>query len=200
MHHPMTDHQNKDWQQKMDYIKSNYNIISTAIFVLAIVVAHIFSTNNYDWTKNTISDLGSQGYDKKLIMQFGFLAFGLTLSAGILANDLIWRTTPFLIYGLCVGLTGIFCTKPFFPQDNYSVTQASIHSASAQIAGAAFTFGIVLQLFYSTAKSEKWIHFVFFILVVGLSASFGLLKNYQGIAQRLLYLISFIWLIKFYKP
>lgn len=196
----MTDHQNKDWQQKMDYIKSNYNIISTAILVLAIVVAHIFSSNNYDWTKNTISDLGSQGYDKKLIIQFGFLAFGLTLSAGILANDLIWRTTPILIYGLCVGLTSIFCTKPFFPQDNYSVTQASIHSASAQIAGASFTFGIVLQLFYSTAKSEKWIHFVFFILVVGLSASFGLLKNYQGIAQRLLYLISFIWLIKFYKP
>lgn len=200
MRHPMTDHQNKDWQQKMDYIKSNYNIISTAIFVLAILVAHIFSTNNYDWTKNTISDLGSQGYDKKLIMQFGFLAFGMTLSAGILANGMKWRTTPILIYGLCVGLTGIFCTKPFFPQDNYSATQASIHSALAQIAGAAFTFGIVLQLFYSSDKSEKWIHFMFFILVVGLSASFGLLKNYQGIAQRLLYLISFIWLIKFYKP
>jgi hypothetical membrane protein len=107
----MTDQQHKDQQPKMDYIKSNYNIISTALFVLAIVVAHIFSTNNYDWTKNTISELGSQGYDRKLIMQFGFLAFGLTLSAGILANDLTWRTTPILIYGLCVGLTGIFCTN-----------------------------------------------------------------------------------------
>jgi hypothetical membrane protein len=133
----------------MDFLKSNYNIISTALFVLAIVVAHIFSTNNYDWTKNTISDLGSQGYDRKLIMQFGFLAFGLTLSAGILANGLTWRTTPILIYGLCVGLTGIFCTKPFFNLDNYSVSQATIHSALAQIAGATFTFGILLQLFYS---------------------------------------------------
>lgn len=95
----------------MDYIKSNYNIISTALFILAIVVAHIFSTNNYDWTKNTISDLGSQGYDRKLIMQLGFLAFGLTISAGILANGLTWRTTPILIYGLCVGLTGNFLHK-----------------------------------------------------------------------------------------
>ena len=165
----------------MDYIKSNYNIISTALFLLAIVVAHIFSTNNYDWTKNTISDLGSQ------------------LSTGILANGLTWRTTPILIYGLCVGLTGIFCTKPFFNLDNYSATQATIHSALAQIAGVTFTLGILLQLFYSADKSEKWIHFVFFILVVGFSASFGLVKNYQGIAQRLLYLTSFIWLIKFYK-
>jgi hypothetical membrane protein len=168
--------------------------------VLAIVVSHIFSTNNYDWTKNTISDLGSQGYDRKLIMQFGFLTFGLILSTGIIANGLTWRTTPILIYGLCVGLTGVFCTKPFFNFDNYSATHATIHSTFAQIAGATFTLGILLQLFYSVGKSEKWIHFTFFIFVVGFSACFGLTKNYQGIAQRLLYLTSFIWLIKFYKP
>jgi Protein of unknown function (DUF998) len=184
----------------MDFFKSNYNIISTALFVLAIVVAHIFSTNNYDWAKNTISDLGAQGYDRKIIMQFGFLAFGLVLSVGILANGLTWRTAPILIYALCVGLTGIFCTKPFLNIDNYSASQAAIHSALAQLAGAAFTLGIFLQLFYTTDKSEKWIHFFFFILVIGFSASFGLVKNYQGIAQRLLYLTSFIWLIKFYKP
>jgi hypothetical protein len=184
----------------MDYLKANYNIISTALFVFAIVVAHIFSTNNYDWTKNTISDLGSQGYDRKLIMQFGFLGFGLILSAGILTNGLLWRTTPILIYGLCVGLTGIFCTKPFSSLDNFSPIQSTIHSTLAQIAGATFTLGILVQLFYSANKSEKWIHFVFFILVLAFSASFGLTKNYQGIAQRLLYLTSFIWLIKYYKP
>jgi hypothetical protein len=184
----------------MDYIKANYNIISTALFVLAIVFAHIFSTNNYDWTKNTISDLGSQGYDRKLIMQFGFLAFGLILSAGILINGLSWRTTPILIYGLCVGLTGIFCTKPFFHLDNYSVSQATIHSALAQIAGITFTLGILIQLFYTDDKTEKWIHIAFFVLVVAFSASFGLTKNYQGIAQRLLYITSFVWLIKYYKP
>ena len=184
----------------MDYIKSNYNIISTALFVLAIVVAHFFSTNNYNWTKNTISDLGSQGYDRKLIMQFGFLVFGLTLSVGILTNGLTWRTTPILVYGLCVGLTGIFCTKPFFNLYNYSATQATIHSALAQIAGATFSLGILLQLFYSADKSEKWTHFIFFILVVGLSASFGLVKNYQGIAQRFLYFTSLLWLTKYFKP
>lgn len=184
----------------MDFFKGNYNSISVTIFVLAIVVAHIFSTNNYDWTKNTISDLGSQGYDRNLIMQVGFVVFGLTLSAGILLKGLTWRTTPILIYALCVGLTGIFCTKPFFNSNNYSVSQAAVHSALAQIAGAAFTIGILIQLFYSADKTGKWIHFSFFMLVAGFSASFGLLKNYQGIAQRLLYLTSFIWLIKFYKP
>ena len=56
----------------MEFFKSNYHIASTALFVVFIIVAHIFSTDNYDWTKNTISDLGSQVYDRKLIMQIGF--------------------------------------------------------------------------------------------------------------------------------
>ncbi len=184
----------------MDFLKVNYKIISITIFALAILVAHISSTNNYDWTKNTISDLGSQGYQRKYIMQIGFLMFGLTLSAGIIANGLNGRTILILIYGLCIGLTGVFCTKPFFSSENYSVIQATIHSALAQTAGAVFTLGILAQLFYSQDKSERLMHFTFFILVMGLSASFGLMKNYQGIIQRLLYLSSFIWLIKFYKP
>ena len=184
----------------MDILKSNYNIISPLLFVVFILVAHVFSTDNYDWTKNTISDLGAQGYEKKLIMQIGFLAFGLTLSIGLFLNGLTWRTTPILIYGLCVALTGIFCTKPFVDLDTYSTTQSTLHSTFAQIAGVTFSVGILTQIFFTTDNNLKYIHISFFILVIGLSATFGLLKNYQGIAQRLLYLTSFIWLVKYYKP
>lgn len=184
----------------MEFLKNNYNTISTLFFVIVILIAHIFSTNNYDWTKNTISDLGSQGYDKKMIMQFGFLFFGVILTIGILLNGFTLRNSPILIYGLCVGLTGIFCTKPFFVVENYSPFQASIHSGLAQIAGMTFSIGILVQIFFTSNNNEKLIHLLFFILVIGFSLSFGLTKNYQGIAQRLLYLTSFIWLIKFYKP
>ena len=184
----------------MELFKTNYNIISTILFVVFIIVAHIFSTDNYDWTKNTISDLGAQGYDRKLIMQIGFLTFGLTLSIGIFLNGLSLRTSPILIYGLCVGLTGIFCTKPFFDINTYSTTQTTLHSTFAQIAGVTFSVGILTQIFFTADKNLKYIHIAFFIFVIGLSATFGLLKNYQGIAQRLLYLTSFLWLIKYYKP
>jgi len=184
----------------MEFLKSNYNIISTTLFVVFIIVAHIFSTENYDWTKNTISDLGAQGYHRKLIMQIGFLAFGLTLAIGIFLNGLSWRTSPILVYGLCVALTGIFCTKPFVDLDTYSTTQSTLHSAFAQIAGVTFSISVLTQLYFTSDNNSKLIHLTFFVLVIGLSASFGLLKNYQGIAQRLLYLTSFIWLIKYYKP
>jgi len=184
----------------MELLKTNYNIISTILFVVFIIIAHVFSTNNYDWTKNTISDLGAQGYDRKLIMQIGFLAFGLVLSAGIFLNGPSLRTAPILVYGLCVALTGVFCTKPFFDNYTYSTTQSTLHSTFAQIAGVTFSIGVLTQIFLTTDNNVKYIHLAFFILVIGLSATFGLLKNYQGIAQRLLYLTSFIWLIKYYKP
>lgn len=183
----------------MDFFKNNYTIISTGVFVTTIVVAHIFSNHNYDWTKNTISDLGSQGYDKKIIMQFGFLSFGLTLMTGIFLNGVTLRKLPVLIYGLCVALTGVFCTKPFFHLEEYAVSQARIHSVFAQFAGMAFTLGIIVQLIYSAEKNEKAIHLLFLILVLVFSAAFGLTKNYQGLFQRLLYLTSFIWLIRYFK-
>jgi hypothetical membrane protein len=184
----------------MELVKSNYNILSTLLFIAIIIVAHIVSTKNYDWTKNTISDLGSQGYERKLIMQIGFLVFGIIMIIGILLNGLTWRTTPIFIYGLCIAMTGIFCTKPFVDNGTYSKIQSTLHSAFAQIAGISFSIGILTQIFFASDKNSTNIHVLFFIMVIGLSATFGLIKNYQGIMQRLLYLTSFIWLIKYYNP
>lgn len=185
--------------KRMDFLKCHYNVLSVVLFVIVIIVAHLISPNNYDWTKNTISDLGSQGYEWKIIMQFGFLAFGITLVIGILLNGLTWRTTPVLIYGLCIALTGFFCTKPFFSVDTFSTFQSSLHSIFAQIVGMVFSIGILTQIFFSISSREKYSHLIFFILVVGLSATFGLLKDYQGIVQRTMYIVSFIWLIRIYK-
>jgi len=184
----------------MHYLKSNYNSIATIVFILIIVLAHLLMTSGYNIIKNTISDLGAQGYERKLIMQIGFLAFGIILSVGVFLNGISWRTTPILVYAICVAMTGIFCTKPFFSAYTYSESQAQIHSLFAQIAGVFFTLGILAQIFYSQTNNEKWLHFLFLVLVILFSASFAFFKSYQGICQRLLYLSSFIWLIKFYKP
>lgn len=183
----------------MEFLKSNYNSIAVLFFVVFIVVAHLFASNNYDWTKNTISDLGAQGYEKKLIMQLGFLLFGLVISVGILMNGITWRTLPIFVYAFSVALTGIFCTKPFIETTAYSQSQSFWHAAFAQIAGVAFSIGILIQMLYVKDLNTKLIHLTFFVLVIGLSLSFGLLKNYQGIAQRTLYLVSFIWFIKYYS-
>jgi hypothetical membrane protein len=118
----------------VNYFKAHFTIISTSLFVLLILLAHVFASSNYHWTKNTISDLGAQGYERKLIMQLGFIVFGLALVLGHLFTGLTWRTSPILVYGICVALTGIFCTRPFVGIEVFSITQSNLHSIFAQIA------------------------------------------------------------------
>lgn len=183
----------------MDVLKAHYNLVATAFFIFFILLAHFYANHPYNWTKNTISDLGAQDYEHKWIMQAGFLSFGLILSVGILFHGLTLRTAPVLIYGLCVAATGIFCTKPFTGMEPYSTAHAALHSFFAQFAGIAFSLGILMQLFFIRDRNQQMTHLVFFVVVIGLSATFGILKNNQGIAQRLLYLSSFIWLVFFFK-
>lgn len=182
------------------YFKLHYPLISVSIFLSFIIVAHIFSSTDYSFVKNTISDLGAQGYNKKLIMQTGFLLFGITLSSGILLNGMSLNNALILIYGLCVALTGIFCTKPFLHLEttHYSQLHSNLHSAFAQIAGIAFSIGILLQWYLEKIPDIKWKHLLFFALIISCSLAFGLIKNYQGVVQRILYLISFWWLARYY--
>jgi len=182
------------------YFKNNFVGIAIVVFSVAIILAHIFSTSNYNWAKHTISHLGAQGYNQKLIMQLGFIAFGVLLAVGFFINSFSWRVAPMLVYAVCIAGTGIFCAKPFFEVQYFDTAQANIHSILAQMAGIGFTLSIIIELYFYTSTHQKWWHIAFLILVVVCSALFGILKNYQGIAQRLLYLVSFIWLLKFYKP
>jgi len=183
----------------MQALKSYYPIIATGLFVLFILIAHLVAAQNYDWTKHTISNLASQGYDYKIIMQIGFILFGLVLIVGVLLNPLTWRTIPIFIYGLSIAISGIFCTKPFEGTETYSVMESNLHSTFAQLAGISFSIGILIQMFFETDKSFKLHHLLFFILVIGFSATFGLIHQFQGIIQRILYIVSLIWLIRYYK-
>lgn len=178
----------------MNYFKSYYPFFASVIFLSIILIAHLFASNGYNWTNHTISHLGAQKYQHRWIMQLGFLAFGIIIATGVLLNGWHLRTTPILIYGVCIALTGIFCTAPFFEVPSFSLQESQLHSIFAQVAGMAFSIGIIIQIFHTKNNALKTTHLLFFILVIGLSATFGLLKTNQGIAQRALYLVSLYWL------
>lgn len=182
----------------MDYIKTHFPIISSLFFILVILIAHFAASNNYVWTKHTISHLGSQGYAYKWIMQIGFLGFGLLVVAGALLT-LNLKTLPILFYGACIALTGVFCAEPFSSALPFDHQQDSWHSFFAQFAGISFCIAIISQLIHAPTIRLKTIHFIFFLLVMGLSASFGLVKQHQGIVQRLLYAVSLLWFACYFE-
>ncbi|MFZ5881585.1 MAG: DUF998 domain-containing protein [Chloroflexota bacterium] len=178
--------------------------IAVIYFAAVIVIAHFFVPPNYDWTQNTISDLGSQGHVYKWIMQAGFIGFGLILTVGVVVHFRRNRRQYFLFlvaaYGLSVLVTGFFCAAAIDPFISYSMREARIHSAFATIAGIAMSLGIFWQMFASTNGRERWTRLAFLILIMGISALFGLAENHalelgKGIVQRALYLVGLAWLI-----
>jgi hypothetical membrane protein len=180
-----------------------FTILSVVFIVLVILVAHIFVPEPYNWMHNTISELASQGYRNKWIMQVGFIGFGILLSIGVFQNIRLEENYRFhqillVIYAVGILLAGIFCTRPFVDGIPYSEVEARLHSIFASIAG--FALSAAMLLYFLTDHSRRRIlHAISLVLVLGLSISFGLASSYAGIVQRILYLVGFIWLVFIYN-
>jgi hypothetical membrane protein len=184
----------------MEIFKNQYPVFATVFFVVVILLAHLLSPSSYEWSRNTISDLGAQGYSKNFVMRIGLVGFGGLLVAGVLVNGPAPRTSLILLYGAAILVTGVFCAKPFLPSAEWSTREHQLHSLFAQIAGVAFILAMLVSTFTSPSNGERWIHVLFVLLVSICSGLFMFWTDRQGIAQRLLYLVSFIWLTRFYKP
>ena len=187
----------------MKFIKSYYIIISISFFILFIIAAHIAAPDGYSFLKYGISALGAQGYDRKIIMQLGFISFGVILAIGIIMNRISWQTSPILIFAVSIALTGIFCTQPFSStaEISNSETESSLHTFFSKLAAVSFWIGILIQMLFSKELNVKLIHllFLFLLAIFALPLVFGILKDYQGIFQRILFLLSFTWLGMFNK-
>jgi hypothetical protein len=188
----------------MTELITKYNWTSVGLFVGIIIVAHFFTTNPYDWRAHTISELAAQHYHYRWIMKIGFILFGGTLAVGITnklinGNGILLTELPILIYGLAILVSGLYSTKPIVDGIEYSEFESKIHSYAAQIAGIAFSVGLLIHGFSETNRNLKIIHYATFGFVVGFSALFGIMDSNIGIVQRVMYVGSFVWLTVFYN-
>jgi hypothetical protein len=81
-------------------------------------------------------------------MKIGFILFGGILAIGITnklinGNGKLVTELPIMIYGLAILISGLYSTKPIVDGIEYSELESKIHSYSAQIAGIAFSIGLL---------------------------------------------------------
>lgn len=174
-------------------------------FIAVIIIAHFFVPPEYVWTQNTISELASQGLPNQWIMQIGFIGFGILFNLGfvlkfIAEKKVTYADMPLMTYGLSILVTGFYSAAPFLENVTYSLREAGIHSLFATVAGIAFTLGILWRAAVAGSTQERLVHILFLVLVTGASALFGVSESGiiplgKGIAQRALYLVSFVWIL-----
>ncbi len=178
-------------------------------FAVIITLAHFFAPSEYDWMLNTISDLGSQRYKNAWLMRIGFIGFGVLLSIAVLwsfihTEEKNYSDLLIVVYALSILLSGVFSAAPFTDFSTFSIGEDKLHSLFAQIAGIAFSFGILWHLLVYSNPNQKMINFVFLTLIISFSALVGLSKKGLitiglGLIQRMLYVISFVWLLFRYR-
>lgn len=187
------------------HMKQKLFTLAVTYWIAIIVLAHFFVPPGYVWTKNTISELASQGHTYKWIMQAGLMGFGILVMLAVgksifTTKKVLNPLLPVFLYGLGVFLSGIYCAAPIDPAIEYSITEARLHSTFATVAGLSLSAGILWHIFASSSGREKLAHTFFLIAVVGFSMIFGLVENGMidiglGIVQRCLYLSGFAFLI-----
>jgi hypothetical membrane protein len=185
----------------MEFIRSYYAVVATLVFIFFLTIAHIVAPPVYSFSQHALSALGAQNYEYKMIMQFGFILFGFILAAGIILNGLNLRTVPIFIYSISIALTGIFCMVPFFGPVgvHYSESESGLHLLFSRVATLAFGIAVLVEMFFSVGARAKRIQILFSLILV-IFAGWLVLRlagNYEGIVQRVLFLVSFGWLILF---
>lgn len=176
--------------------------IGIIFIIITIAIAQLLTPGEYSWKVNTISQLASQTYRFKYIMQVGFIGFGLLVSSGLIIEMVRSKTlhfvyVPIIIYALAILVTGIFCEGPFISGVTYNMTEAKIHSLFAMTAGIALSLSVLLYMITASTNGMRLTHLSYLIFITGVSILFGLNPSYQGLIQRILYLGSFSWLYLF---
>jgi len=188
----------------IELLKGQYNLLGVIYIAIVIGAAHVMANKQYNWRKNTLSDLGAQGYSKSWIMRLGFVGFGLIMIGGlflkIMDNEILYFIDiPVMLYALAILFTGIFSTGPFTGKIKYSEKQDLLHTVFAVAAGVAISIALLMSALLEPDTKTRTLHIVFLVLITLTSTFFGYVKQHNGIMQRVLYAISFCWLILFYN-
>jgi hypothetical protein len=166
-------------------------------FAAAVMAGPCYTVSGYSVAGNLISELAAQHTRGNFIMMAGFLALGSAMVA-----DGVRRfqgpAVPFIAFGLCMALAGLFGHKPITASVPYSELAHQAHAALASLAGACITIGLVWQgLRYGTPR-RRFVALALAVLCVALPLAMLGLPAYQGLIQRIMYLLLFAWLWLYY--
>jgi hypothetical protein len=172
-------------------------ILGTAAIVLAMLVAPLVTLPGYDWMDHTLSDLGGQSMPNAWVMNAGFAAFGL---AAIVAAALDRHRAPrvnaaVLLFGagfLGVALFRGLAIDPALPG---SPAEDRWHSIFSGVVGAAFATACALAIFAPGGRRTDWISWTGLVAAAALPMAMASLPGIDGLLQRLMFGISFLWML-----
>lgn len=167
--------------------------IATTLFVALAALGPLYTVAGYSPVVNVISELAAQHTPRNHVMAIGFVVLG---AAVVVDGARAYRRSllPFMVFGVAFGAAGLFGHKPIAADVPYVAWMHTVHGVLASLSGTALTVGFVWQAVAARAMGYRLIAAALAIVCVALPLLMLSLPDWQGLVQRVMYLLVFGWL------
>ena len=182
--------------------KIHYLIPVFLILLFVMFILPFYSTEGYLLFKNTTSQLGAQSTPNAWIMNLTFFLLGIAsiIEGGMYLKNYCFQKILITIFGLGLMFTAYFHHAPIIEDIPYSIFEDKMHSIFASVVGFSFTiFSISVAFIEKEIKKKRMLSFFIGIIATGLSLLMFNVPDYAGLWQRLIFILSFAWLIYFFE-
>lgn len=182
--------------KKRQFIAPAYLLLLLVMFILPY-----FSTAGYSIIANTTSELGAQNTPNAWIMNitFGLLGLACIIEGSIYLKSSRMHQFLLFLFGVSLILTALYHHAPIHQIMSYDIYEDKVHSVFASMVGFSFSLFSFSAIFIEETNSRRLIALSIGFLTTFLSILMGTLPAYAGIWQRLIFIVSFSWIIFFLK-
>lgn len=171
------------------------------LMVLAMFMLPLFIVPDHSVIKNTVSELGAQFSPYSWIMNsiFVVLALSSVISGWVCFKDFAFHRIILVLFGVSLVLSAFFNHSPVNPETGYNIREEGWH-----LYFACTTWITFILLAFSTAlilekNADRLLALITGISVMLISLLASEADQTAGIWQRLLFIISFGWMIYTFK-
>jgi len=177
--------------------KINILVIACIMMLLAMFILPLFMGPDHSIIRNTLSDLGAQNSAGAWIINsiLVALAFSSVISGWGFYKGFVFHRVILVLFGVSIVLSAFFNHAPVNPEIQYNINEDGWHKYFACITWITFVilaFSTALKVKKQTDRSLALIAGISAVLLSLLSSE---AEQTAGIWQRLLFIISFSWLI-----
>lgn len=171
------------------------------VLILVMLILPYYSAEGYSMFKHTTSHLGAQNTPNAWIMNIVFCLLGIAcILEGLFHLRQYWVHKILLtIFGVGLILVGIFQHAPIVEEIPYNLSEDKMHSLFATVVGLSFTIFAISAAFIEKTNTKRILALLVGLIATGLSILMFSVIDFAGLWQRLMFIISFAWLIFFFE-
>lgn len=169
--------------------------------ILVMFILPLFSVPGYSITRNTLSELGAQFTPYAWIMNLVFLSLSLNsvIAGWEYFEDFVLHRTLLVLCAVSFILLALFNHAPADPDILYNIKEAVWHVYFSGTAVLSFIILSIATGFIMEKQYDRMVSIAAGISIILLSVLTSEADRYAGVWQRLMYLVSFGWLIYILK-